>query len=401
MPNGMSHLFIPGPTNVPDAVRRAMNTPMQDHRAPDFPELTLPLFEDLKRVLRLSDGRVFLYPGSGTAAWEAAISNTLNPGDKVLMSRFGQFSHLWVDMAERLGLDVICVDVEWGEGVPVADYEYHLSKDDSIKAVFVTHNETATGVTSDVAAVRRVMDAWDSDALLFVDGVSSIASIDFQQEAWGVDLAVTGSQKGLMLPAGLGILGVSDKALEAAKNATMPRCYFDFADMIKTNDVGYFPYTPPVPLLHGLRASLDLLFAEGLSQVFERHHRLAEGVRRGVHALGLRLCATGPEWYSDTVTAIRVPEHVDGTEVCKIGYHRYRTSFGAGLTKVAGKVFRIGHLGDLNEVSCLAALAAAEMSLADAGADIEFGAGVAAAQEYYRKANAGLATDTDRTPASR
>ena len=389
--SGASHLFIPGPTNVPEAVRRAMNVPMEDHRAPDFGELTLPLFEDLKQVLGLVGGRVFLYPGSGTAAWEAAISNTLDPGDKVLMSRFGQFSHLWADMAERLGLEVICVDVEWGKGVPIQDYEYILSKERDIKAVFATHNETATGVTSDIAAVRRAMDTAESDALLYVDGVSSIASIDFQQEAWGVDLAVTGSQKGLMLPAGLAVLGVSDKALDASKTATMPRCYFDFADMIKTNDAGYFPYTPPLPLLHGMRASLDLLFAEGLPQVFERHHRLAEGVRRGVHALGLELRARGPEWYSDTVTAIDVPEHVDGTEVCKIGYHRYRTSFGAGLTKVAGKVFRIGHLGDLNEVSCLAALAAAEMSLADAGADIELGAGVAAAQEYYRKANARLA----------
>lgn len=389
--SGASHLFIPGPTNVPEAVRRAMNVPMEDHRAPDFGELTLPLFEDLKQVLGLVGGRVFLYPGSGTAAWEAAISNTLDPGDKVLMSRFGQFSHLWADMAERLGLEVICVDVEWGKGVPIQDYEYILSKERDIKAVFATHNETATGVTSDIAAVRRAMDTAESDALLYVDGVSSVASIDFQQEGWGVDLAVTGSQKGLMLPAGLAVLGVSDKALEASKTATMPRCYFDFADMIKTNDAGYFPYTPPLPLLHGMRASLDLLFAEGLPQVFERHHRLAEGVRRGVHALGLELRARGPEWYSDTVTAIDVPEHVDGTEVCKIGYHRYRTSFGAGLTKVAGKLFRIGHLGDLNEVSCLAALAAAEMSLADAGADIELGAGVAAAQEYYRKANARLA----------
>lgn len=392
MRNGMNHLFIPGPTNVPEAVRRAMNVPMEDHRSADFGELTLPLFDDLKVIFGLTGGRVFCYPGSGTAAWEAAITNTLNRGDKVLMSRFGQFSNLWVDMAERLGLDVICVDVEWGRGVPVYDYEYFLSKDDSIKAVFATHNETATGVTSDVAAVRQVMDACGSDALLFVDGVSSIASIDFQQDAWGVDLAVTGSQKGLMLPAGLAVLAVSDKALAASKGSTMERCYFDFTDMIKTNDLGYFPYTPPVPLLHGLRAALDLLFVEGLPEVFARHHRLAEGVRRGVHALGLQLCATGPEWYSDTVSAIKVPEHVDGAEVCRIGYERYRTSFGAGLSKVAGKVFRIGHLGDLNEVSCLAALASAEMSLADAGADVELGAGVAAAQEYYRKANAGLAT---------
>lgn len=385
MRNGVIHLFIPGPTNVPESVRRAMNVPMQDHRAPDFPDLTLPLFEDLRKIFAMRDGRVFLYPGSGTGGWEAAISNTLNRGDKVLMSRFGQFSHLWVDMARRLGLEVICIDVEWGRGVPVQDYESHLARDSSIKAVFVTHNETATGVTSDVAAVRRVMDAQASAALLFVDGVSSIASIDFRQDEWGVDLAVTGSQKGLMLPAGLAVLGVSEKALEASRRATMERCYFDFADMVKANDAGYFPYTPPVPLLYGLRASLDMLFEEGLPQVFARHHRLAEGVRRGVRALGLELCAAGPRWYSDTVSAIRVPEHVDGAEVCRIGFDRYRTSFGAGLSQVAGRVFRIGHLGDLNEVMCLAALASAEMSLADAGADVELGAGVAAAQAYYRE----------------
>lgn len=367
MPPGCTHLFIPGPTNVPEAVRRALNVPMQDHRAPDFPELTLPLLQDLKKVFRAETGRVFLYPSSGTGAWEAAITNTLNRGDRVLMSRFGQFSHLWVDMAERLGLDVICIDVEWGAGVPVDEYARHLADDKTIKGVFVTHNETATGVTSDVAAVRRVMDEAGSQALLYVDGVSSIASIDFQLDAWGVDLAVTGSQKGMMLPAGLAILGVSRKALEAAESATMERCYFDFADMVKTNDVGYFPYTPPTPLLHGLRASLDLLFAEGLPQVFDRHHRLAEGVRRGVAALGLDLCAVAPEWHSDTVSAIRVPEGVDGAEVCRIGYQRYRTSFGAGLSKVAGKVFRIGHLGDLNEPMILGTLSTVELAMKVAG----------------------------------
>ncbi|MDQ3887450.1 MAG: aminotransferase class V-fold PLP-dependent enzyme [Actinomycetota bacterium] len=394
MHTGITHLFMPGPTNVPEAVRRAMNVPMQDHRAPDFPELTLPLFAGLKKIFATESGRVFIYPSSGTGAWEAAITNTLNRGDRVLMSRFGQFSQLWVEMARRLGLDVICIDVEWGAGVPLAEYERHLTEDKSIRAVFAVHNETATGVTSDIAAVRRVMDAADSDALLFVDAVSSLASIDFQQDGWGVDLAVSGSQKGLMLPAGLSMLGASAKALEAAKSATMEHSYFSFEDMIPSNDTGYFPYTPPVQLLHGLRASLDLLFAEGLPQVFARHHRLAEGIRRGVDALGLALCAVSPELYSDTVTAIMTPEGVDGTEVCRIGYHRYQTSFGAGLTKVAGKLFRIGHLGALNEVMCLAALASAEMSLADAGAKVELGAGVAAAQTYYREATSALEAGT-------
>jgi len=392
---GVTHMFVPGPTNVPDRVRRAMNVPMEDHRAPDFPQLTLPLFEDLRKVYRNETGRVFMYPSSGTGAWEAAVSNTLNRGDRVLMSRFGQFSLLWVDMAQRLGLDVICVDREWGEGVPLEEYERILTEDPSIRGVFACHNETATGVTSDVAGVRRVMDAAGSDALLFVDAVSSLASLPFEQEAWGVDLAVSGSQKGLMLPAGLAVLGVSAKALEASKSATMERCYFSFADMLKTNDLGYFPYTPPTPLLHGMRCSLDMLFAEGLDNVFARHHRLAEGVRRGVDALGLSLCAVEPKWYSDTVSAIRTPDDVDGAEVCRIGYHRYRTSFGAGLSKVAGKVFRIGHLGDLNEVSCLSALASAEMSLADAGAKVDLGVGVAAAQEYYRNATAALEASRD------
>lgn len=384
MPQGITHLFIPGPTTIPDAVRRAMNVPMQDHRAPDFPELTRPLFTGLKELLANETGRVFLYPASGTGAWEAAITNTLNPGDRVLMSRFGQFSHLWVDMARRLGLDVVCLDVEWGDGIPLERYQRHLTEDKTIKAVFATHNETSTGVTSDIAGVRAALDAAGSHALLFVDGVSSIASIDFQQEAWGVDLAVTGSQKGLMMPPGLAVLGVSAKALDAARSARMPHSYFSFDTMISMNDAGYFPYTPPVSLLHGLAAALDLLFAEGLPQVFARHQRLAEGIRRGVDALGLTLCAVRPELYSNTVTAIVVPEGIDSNDVCRIAYHRYRTSFGAGLSTLAGKVFRIGHLGDLNEVSCLTALAAAEISLADAGAKVELGAGVAAAQTYYR-----------------
>ncbi len=391
---GVTHLFIPGPTNVPEAVRRAMNVPMEDHRAPDFPELTLGLFRDSARVFANETGRVFLFPSSGTGAWESAITNTLNRGDRVLMARFGQFSHLWADMATRLGLDVVLCDAPWGEGVPLEQFAEHLNNDPSIRGVFVTHNETATGVTSDIAAVRRLMDDAGSDALLYVDGVSSIASLDFQQEAWGVDLAVSGSQKGFMLPPGLAILSVSQKALDAnAAGAGMERCYFSFADMIATNDTGYFPYTPPVQLLHGLRASLDLLFEEGLPNVYARHHRLAEGVRRGVSALGLDLCAADPVWNSDTVSAIKVPEGVNSADVVRIAYDRYRTSFGGGLSKVAGVVFRIGHLGDCNEVMCLGALAAAEISLRDAGASVDLGAGVAAAQNYYSEALTGARSE--------
>ena len=388
MRTGTTHLFIPGPTNVPEVVRQAMNVPMQDMRAPDFGDLTLGLFADLKRVLRTEAGSVFIYPGSGTAAWEAANTHTLNPGDKVLMSRFGQLTTLWVEMAERLGLDVEVIDVAWGAGVPVSEYARRLGQDrmGEIKAVFVTHNETATGVTSDVAAVRRVMDECFHDALLFVDGVSSIGSIDFRMDDWGVDLAVTGSQKGLMLPAGLGILGVSEKAMAAAKTATMRRAYFEFADMQAMNASGYFPYTPPTQLFHGLRRSLDRIFDEGLDAVIARHHRLAEGVRRGVAAWGMNLVAEHPTLYSDTVSAIRVPEGVDARDVLRIGYERYNTSFGSGLARLAGKVFRIGHLGDLNEGMVLTALSLAELSLAEAGAAVEFGSGVGAAQTWFAEA---------------
>lgn len=386
MKNGHSHLFIPGPTNIPDSVRQAMNVPMQDMRAPDFGDLTKPLFAGLKRVYKTTEGRVFMFPGSGTGAWESAITNTLNTGDKVLMSRFGQFSHLWVDMAERLGLKPHVCEVEWGKGVPDNEYARVLEADKSheIKAVFVTQNETATGVTSDVAAVRRALDAAKHPALLFVDGVSSIGSIDFRMDEWGVDLAVSGSQKGFMLPAGLSFLGVSQKALEANKSATMARCYFSFEDMLKFNDDGYFPYTPPTQLFHGLKQSLALIEEEGLENIFARHYRLAEGVRRAIAAWdGCRLCATGPEWHSDTVSAIVVPDSIDARDVIRIGYEKYLTSFGSGLSKVMGKVFRIGHLGDLNEVMCLAALGSAEMALRDAGAKIELGSGVAAAQAWY------------------
>jgi alanine-glyoxylate transaminase/serine-glyoxylate transaminase/serine-pyruvate transaminase len=392
MKNGVTHLFIPGPTNVPERVRQAMNVPMQDMRAPDFGALTKPLFAGVKKVLRTETGVVFLFPGSGTGAWEAAISNTLSPGDKVLMSRFGQFSTLWVEMAERLGLDVHVVDVTWGEGAPVAHYAEILAADKAheIKAVFATHNETATGVTSDIKGVRAALDAAKHPAMLFVDGVSSVASIDFRMDDWGVDLIVTGSQKGFMLPAGLGILGVSQKALEASKTAKCRRAYFEFADHLKLNGDGYFPYTPPTQLFHGLRESLRMIEEEGLDNVIARHHRLAEGVRRGVRAWGLEICAK-PGFESDTVTTIMVPEGVDAVKVIRTGYDKYRTSFGSGLARLAGKAFRIGHLGDLNEGMCLTALAVAEMALRDNGAAVQPGSGVAAASEYYRDALGGSA----------
>lgn len=386
---GQAHLFIPGPTNIPEDVRQAMTVPMQDIRAPDFGDLTKPPFAGLKRVFRTATGRIFSYPSSGAGAWEAAITNTLNEGDKAPMSRFGRFGQLWADMAGRLGLDLKAIDCEWGAGVPVEEYAAILEADKShrIKAVFATQNETATGVGSDIAGVRAALDAGGHPGLPFVDGVSSIGSVDFRMDEWGVDLAVAGSRKGFMPPAGLAMLGVSLKALEASRSAAMRRCYFDFADMMKFNDDGYFPYTPPTQLFHGLKAALARLEAEGLSGVFARHYRLAEGVRRGVAGWGLSLCAKAPKWHSDTVSAIVVPGEIDARDVIRIGDEGYRASFGPGLSKVMGRVFRIGHLGDLDEGACLTALAIAEMALADAGARIELGSGVAAAQEWYRAGN--------------
>ena len=383
-----SGLFIPGPTNVPERVRSAIDIPMEDQRAPDLPAFTLPLFRDLKRIFQTRDGQVFLFPSSGTGGWEAAMTNTLSPGDKVLAARFGQFSHLWVDLCQRQGLDVEVVDVDWGEGVPLDIFAEKLEADrgHEIKAVLVCQNETATGVTSDVAGVRQALDAAGHPALLFVDGVSSIASIDFRMDDWGVDVAVSGSQKGFMLPAGLAILCVSPKALAAAETARSHRCYFDFADMIKTNAEGYFPYTPPLSLIRGLRVSVDLLLDEGLENVFARHNHVAEGVRRAVRAWGLELCAKEPKWHSDTVSAICLPEGYDSGELLRHAYYRYGISLGAGLSKVAGRVFRIGHLGDFNEILALSAIAGSEMALRDLGVPVEAGSGVAAAQEHYRLA---------------
>ena len=400
------HLFIPGPTNIPERVRMAMNLPMEDMRSPEFPKFTLPLFEDIKKVFKMNDGRVFIYPASGTGAWEAAIENTLTVGDKVLMSRFGQFSHLWVDMAERMGLEVILCDEEWGTGVPLEKYADILSKDTAheIKAVFATQNETATGVSSDIAGVRKAMDAANHPALLMVDGVSSVASIDMRMGEWRVDCCVSGSQKGFMLPTGLGILAVSNKALQANKSQQprMNRCFFSFEDMIKTNDLGFFPYTPATQLLRGLRTSLDMIAEEGLENIFARHARMATGVRKAVDAWGLKLCAKEPKWQSDTVSAIYVPEGIDSANVVKTAYYRYNVSLGVGLTKVAGKVFRIGHLGALDEVMIGGALFGVEMALRDSGINIELGSGTGAAAQYFSETatkSASSREDADRKAA--
>ena len=389
---GRNFLFVPGPTNVPDRVLRAMHRPMEDHRSSDFPSLALPLFEDLKKIFKTGSGQPFIFPASGTGAWEASLSNTLSPGDRVLAARFGMFSHLWIDMAQRLGLDVEVIDAEWGEGAPVERYQEALAADKGhrFKAVLFTHNETATGVTSDVAAMRGALNATKHPALLMVDGVSSIASIDFRMDEWGVDLAVTGSQKGLMLPAGLGIVCASQKALALYDQAKLPRVFFDFGDMRKANATGYFPYTPSLPMLYGLRESMAILFEEGLANVFARHHRLAEGTRRAVKAWGLELCAQEPKWNSDTVSAIMVPPGVNGAEVIDVAYRRYNLALGAGLARMAGKLFRIGHLGDLNELMLAGGIAGAEMAMRDVGMKVTPGSGVAAAQEYWRSTAAPL-----------
>jgi len=389
-----THLFIPGPTNIPEAVRSAMDIRMEDMRSAEFPKFTLPLFEDLKKAFKLTQGRVFIYPSSGTGAWEAAITNTLSPGDKVLMSRFGQFSLLWVDMALRLGLDVQVIDEDWGVGVPIEKYAQALAADKNheIKAVFATHNETATGVRSDIAGVRKALNDAKHPALLFVDGVSSVGCLDFRMDEWGVDACVSGSQKGFMLPTGLGILAVSNKALEAAKSSKMQRCYFSFDDMIKNNDNGYFPYTPATQLLRGLRASLDLLLGEGLDNVFARHNRLAEGVRKAVAAWGLKLCAKEPKWYSDTVSAVVVPDGLDSAQVVKTAFYRYNLSLGVGLNKVAGKVFRIGHLGALDEIMIGGVLFGCEMAMRDCGIDVVPGSGSGAAAEHFRATTKASAT---------
>ncbi|PJN96218.1 serine--glyoxylate aminotransferase [Amaricoccus sp. HAR-UPW-R2A-40] len=383
-------VFIPGPTNIPERLRHAVNVPTIDHRSADFGRMFRPLFAGVKEVLKTKTGEVILFPATGTAGWEAAISNTLSPGDRVLACRHGMFSHRWIDMCQRHGLDVQMLTAPWGAGAPADAFQAALAedRDHRIKAVLVTHNETATGVRSDVAAIRRALDATGHPAMLFVDGVSSIASMDFRMDDWGVDVAITGSQKGFMLPAGLAIVGVSPKALAAMETAKLPRCFLDFRDMLTTNAKGGYPYTPPVQLLYGLGASLDMLRDEGLENVFERHRRIAEGVRRAVSAWGMSLCAQSPDLYSETVSAIVTPEGFESTKIVTHAAEKYGVAFGVGLGEVAGKVFRIGHLGSLTDVMMLAGLATAEMTMADLGLPIRLGSGVAAAQDYYRTTEA-------------
>ncbi|MGA9252246.1 MAG: L-aspartate--glyoxylate aminotransferase BhcA [Roseobacter sp.] len=379
-------VFIPGPTNIPDRLRAAMHVQTRDHRAPDFVETFAPVLEDTKKVFGTKDGTVITFPASGTGGWEAAVANTLSPGDKVLVARYGMFSHRWIDLCQRHGLDVQVIECPWGSGAPADKFEAALTADKGheIKAVLVTHNETATGVKSDVGAVRAAMDASSHPALLFVDCVSSLASMPFHMDTWGVDIAVAGSQKGFMLATGMAILGVSPKALASMETAKLHRTFFDFRDMMNANASGGFPYTPPLQLIYGMRESLKMLFEEGLDNVYARHTRLAEGVRRAVDAWGMSLVAESPELYSDTVSAIYVPKGFDSNALTDHAFDRYGVSFGIGLGEMNGKAFRIGHLGSLTDVMVLSGIATVEMAMADLNYPIKLGSGVAAAQEFLR-----------------
>ncbi|KQX41221.1 serine--glyoxylate aminotransferase [Devosia sp. Root436] len=378
-------IFIPGPTNIPEALRKAVDMPTLDHRSPVFANILRPALRGVKKVLKSELAEIVVFPATGTGGWEAAIGNTLSVGDKVLATRNGMFSHRWIDMCRKHGLDVIVIPQEWGEGIPADRVEEILAADGShrIRAVLATHNETATGVRSDIAAVRSAIDAAVHPAMLFVDGVSSIGSMDFRMDEWGVDIAVTGSQKGFMLPPGLAILGLSAKAMQAMREVGLPRSYFDMRDMVAAYAAGGFPYTPPVGLLNGLKVATEMLLAEGLEDVFSRHHRIAQGIRCAAGAWELELCAVRPELYSDTVSAIRVPDGFDANRLVAHALDAYGVSFGTGLGELAGKAFRIGHLGSLTEAMALSGIATAEMVMADLGLPVRLGSGVAAAQKYY------------------
>lgn len=378
-------IFIPGPTNIPDRIRNSMNRQTVDHRSPKFSELFVSVLADLKAVFKTVDGTVLAFPSTGTGGWEAALQNTLSPGDRVLAARHGVFSHRWIDMCQRHGLEVDIIDCAWGSPVPVDLFAEKLENDTKggIKAVLVTHNETATGVRSDVAAVRDAIDAADHPALLLVDGVSSIASMDFQMDAWGVDVAVAGSQKGFMLPAGLGIVAVSERALEISKTKTSPRCFFDFTEMVKANRAGGYPYTPALQHFYGLRESLDMLFEEGLDQVFGRHRRAADAVRAAVAGWGLSLCSMSAPHHSDTVSAIYVPAGQDSNVLTDLALRKYGVSFGIGLGQMTGKAFRIGHLGSITDTMILGGLATIEMAMVELGYPVSLGSGTIAAQKIF------------------
>ena len=379
--SGRPFLQIPGPTNVPDRVLRAMDRAVIDHRSPAFAALVKGLLPDLARVFKTERGSVIVYPTSGTGAWEASLVNVLAPGDAVLAFDYGHFSVGFASAARNLGYAVDLVPLRWGQSVPASAVAEHLRPEH--RAVLVVHNETSTGVRSDVRAVREAIDAKRSDALLIVDTVSSLGSMDFRFDEWAVDVALTGSQKGLMLPPGLGFVCASPRAVEIASHGGSPRNFFDWRPILQDNAAGFFPYTPATLVLFGLREALDMLFAEGLGTVFARHHRLAEGIRAAVRAWGLDLLCEEADAYSDSLTAVVMPEGLDSNALIARARDRFDLALGVGLGKLRGRVFRIGHLGALGELEVLATLGGVEMALRECGHAVTAGAGVAAAEERF------------------
>ncbi|HVS23279.1 MAG TPA: aminotransferase class V-fold PLP-dependent enzyme, partial [Gammaproteobacteria bacterium] len=379
---GRHFLQIPGPTNVPDRVLRALAQPTIDHRGPEFGELGLKLLHDVRAVFKTTQP-VVIYPASGTGAWEAALVNTLSPGDAVLMVETGWFASLWEQMATRFGLKTELLPTDWRHGADPAAIEARLRADTrhEIKAVCVVHNETSTGVVSRIPAVREAIDAARHPALLFVDTISSLASIEYRMDEWGVDVTVAGSQKGLMLPPGLSFNAISEKALAASRHARLPKGFWGWDDMLKANETGYFPYTPATNLLYGLRESLEMLSEEGLANVFARHARHGEATRRAVRAWNLEILCRDPKCYSPVLTAILMPAGHDADAFRKIVLEHFDMSLGQGLSKVSGKVFRIGHLGDTNDLTMLGALSGVEMGLQLAGVPHKKG-GAQAAMDY-------------------
>jgi alanine-glyoxylate transaminase/serine-glyoxylate transaminase/serine-pyruvate transaminase len=379
---GRHFLQIPGPTNVPDRVLRTLSRATIDHRGPEFAQLALELFQGLQQIFKTA-GTVVVYPSSGTGAWEAALVNTLSPGDKVLMFETGHFAALWRSVALKLGLDVDFVPGDWRRGVDPAVVEERLAADKArkIKAVAVVHNETSTGATSRLHDIRRAIDRAGHPALFMVDTISSLGSIDYRHDEWGVDVGVGCSQKGLMLPPGLGLNAISRKALDASQSARLPRSYWDWEAMIRDNRSGFFPYTPATNLLYGLREALQMLFEEGLDRVFNRHMRHAEATRRAVRAWGLEILCLNPEEYSPALTTVVMPEGYDADALRKIILERFDLSLGTGLGKLKGRVFRIGHLGDFNDLMLAGTLCGVEMGLSLAGIPFSKG-GVAAALDF-------------------
>jgi alanine-glyoxylate transaminase/serine-glyoxylate transaminase/serine-pyruvate transaminase len=381
-PVGRHFLHIPGPTPLPDRILRAMDTPIIDHRGPEFARLTKKCLEAIKTIFKTSNP-VIIYTATGTGAWEAALVNTLSPGDKVLMVETGQFATLWKVMAEKIGLKPEFIGGDWRTGVDPAAVEARLKEDKAkeIKAVCFLHNETSTGCLSPVAAVRKAIDNAGHPALLMVDTISSLASTDYRHDEWGVDVTVGGAQKGLMLPPGMSFNAVSDKALAANKTSKLPRSFWAWDDMLNMNKVGFFPYTPATQMLQGLSVAIDMLHEEGLDNVFARHDRLAEATRRAVKAWGLDSVCRDPKYYSPTLTAVLLPDGHNADAFRSLALDTFNISFGSSFGPFAGKYFRIGHLGDINDTMLMGALAATEMALSLAAVPHKKG-GVQAAMDY-------------------